>query len=56
MTASHRWTTTSSHVTSEGWVHYQRCVCGETRMLLDSAPVRVERPDRRDAVQPSGLE
>jgi hypothetical protein len=48
MTASHRWETTSSHVTSDGWVRYQRCVCGLTRVLLNSvaiggAPVRNDR-------------
>jgi len=40
MTATHRWETTSSHVTSEGWVRYQRCGCGATRVLLGSEPVR----------------
>jgi hypothetical protein len=39
MTAAHHWETTSSHVTSEGWVRYQRCLCGETRVLLNSEPV-----------------
>jgi hypothetical protein len=39
MTAPHRFETTSSHVTSEGWVTYQRCSCGETRVLLNSEPV-----------------
>jgi hypothetical protein len=39
MTATHRWETTSSHVTSEGWVRYQRCGCGATRVLLGSEPV-----------------
>jgi hypothetical protein len=39
MTASHRWETTSSHVTSEGWVRYQRCGCGATRVLLGAEPV-----------------
>ncbi|WP_165436479.1 hypothetical protein [Amycolatopsis suaedae] len=39
MTASHRWITTSAHVTSEGWVRYQRCHCGQTRVLLNDRPV-----------------
>jgi hypothetical protein len=39
---SHQWETTSSHVTSEGWVRYQRCDCGVTRVLLNA--------DRVDAV------
>jgi hypothetical protein len=33
---SHQWETTSSHVTSEGWVRYQRCDCGMTRVLLNA--------------------
>jgi hypothetical protein len=41
MTASHRWETTSSHVTSDGWVRYQRCACGLTRVLLGAEPVGV---------------
>jgi hypothetical protein len=45
MTASHRWETTSSHVTSDGWVRYQRCVCGLTRVLLNAEPVGVARND-----------
>ena len=40
MTATHRWETTSSHVTSEGWVRYQRCACGSTRVLLGTEPIR----------------
>jgi hypothetical protein len=39
MSAVHRWETTSSHVTSEGWVRYQRCGCGATRVLLGADPV-----------------
>ena len=39
MTASHRWENTSSHVTSEGWVRYQRCGCGATRVLLGTEPI-----------------
>ncbi len=41
MTATHRWETTSSHVTSEGWVRYQRCACGSTRVLLGAEPIGV---------------
>jgi hypothetical protein len=41
MTAEHRWETTSSHVTSEGWVRYQRCACGSTRVLLGAEPIGV---------------
>jgi hypothetical protein len=41
MTASHRFETTSSHVTSDGWIHYQRCVCGVTRVLLNTEPIGV---------------
>jgi hypothetical protein len=37
--AAHRWETTSSHVTSEGWVRYQRCACGVTRVLLNTERV-----------------
>ena len=33
MTATHRWTTVSSHHTSEGPVRYQRCGCGAWRAL-----------------------
>jgi hypothetical protein len=36
---SHRWQTASSHVTSEGWVRYQRCFCGAVRAVLNSEPV-----------------
>jgi hypothetical protein len=43
MTPSHRFETTSSHVTSQGWVVYQRCPCGETRVLLNSEPVGMIR-------------
>jgi hypothetical protein len=43
MTETHHWQTTSSHVTSEGWVIYQRCPCGETRVLLNSEPVGMIR-------------
>jgi hypothetical protein len=43
MTATHRFLTTSSHVTSEGWVVYQRCSCGETRVLLNAEPVGMIR-------------
>jgi hypothetical protein len=39
MSAVHRWVTTSSHVTSEGWVRYQRCACGSTRVLLGAEPI-----------------
>jgi hypothetical protein len=39
MSAVHRWETTSSHVTSEGWVRYQRCGCGATRVLLGADPI-----------------
>jgi hypothetical protein len=39
MSAAHRWETTSSHVTSDGWVSYQRCHCGATRVLLNTEPV-----------------
>jgi hypothetical protein len=41
MIAEHRWETTSSHVTSEGWVRYQRCACGSTRVLLGAEPIGV---------------
>lgn len=41
MSSSHRWETTSSHVTSDGWVRYQRCGCGATRVLLNADPVSV---------------
>ena len=41
MSAVHRWETTSSHVTSEGWVRYQRCACGSARVLLGAEPVGV---------------
>ncbi|WP_199560559.1 hypothetical protein [Nocardiopsis sp. L17-MgMaSL7] len=34
----HRWTTDSTHSTSEGMVTYQRCRCGEHRVAL-SAPI-----------------
>ncbi|MFE9244136.1 hypothetical protein [Nocardiopsis sp. NPDC006938] len=30
----HRWTTDSTHTTSEGVVIYQRCRCGEHRVAL----------------------
>jgi hypothetical protein len=50
MTAAHRWATTSSHVTSDGWVRYQACCCGQTRVLLNSEPIGVAtRNDRRRA-------
>ncbi|WP_281244449.1 hypothetical protein [Amycolatopsis xylanica] len=39
MAASHTWVTTSSHLTSEGWVVYQRCLCGETRIVLNKEAV-----------------
>jgi hypothetical protein len=39
MTAAHRWETMSSHVTSEGWVRYQRCPCGASRVLLGAEPI-----------------
>ncbi len=39
MTATHRWVTLSSHATSEGWVRYQRCACGSTRVLLGAEPI-----------------
>lgn len=45
MSASHRWVTTSSHVTSDGWVRYQRCACGLTRVLLNAEPVGTARND-----------
>jgi len=49
MTASHRFVTTSSHVTSDGWVHYQRCVCGVTRVLLNTESIGVvARSERND--------
>jgi hypothetical protein len=38
-TQAHQWETTSSHVTSEGWVRYQRCDCGVTRVLLNAERV-----------------
>jgi hypothetical protein len=44
---SHRWETTSSHVTSDGWVRYQRCLCGLTRVLLNTEPLGVV-PTRAD--------
>ncbi|MPZ82779.1 MAG: hypothetical protein GEV28_21200 [Actinophytocola sp.] len=63
MNASHRWETTSSHVTSDGWVRYQRCGCGcgATRVLLNTEPVSVEpigtavRNDRRNDRERSGV-
>lgn len=39
MTAAHHWETVSSHVTSQGWVRYQRCLCGATRVLLGAEPI-----------------
>jgi hypothetical protein len=36
---SHRWKTASSHLTSDGWVRYQRCFCGAVRTLLNSEPI-----------------
>jgi hypothetical protein len=42
--ASHRWTTTSSHLTSDGWVRYQRCLCGRTRILVNAEPIGVTAP------------
>lgn len=45
--ATHRFRTTSSHLTSEGWVLYQRCSCGQTRVLLNSEPVGMIRPPAR---------
>jgi hypothetical protein len=41
MTASHRFETTSNHLTSDGWVQYQRCLCGLTRVLLNTEPIGV---------------
>lgn len=38
-----RWTTASSHPTSEGWVSYQRCSCGAVRALVNAEPV-ITRP------------
>jgi hypothetical protein len=40
MTATHRWTTVSSHHTSEGPVRYQRCGCGAWRVLAAGADAR----------------
>jgi hypothetical protein len=39
--ASHRWETTSSHVTSDGWVRYQQCACGLIRVLLNTEAIGV---------------
>ncbi|MGW5877978.1 hypothetical protein ACWFMI_15685 [Nocardiopsis terrae] len=39
----HRWTTDSTHATSEGLVSYQRCRCGGHRVTL-SAPTTRSRP------------
>ncbi|MCT2583339.1 hypothetical protein [Actinophytocola gossypii] len=53
MTAAHRWETTSSHVTSDGWVRYQACLCGLTRVLLNAEPIGVAArndPPRREVV------
>lgn len=47
MTAAHRWETTSSHMTSDGWVHYQRCACGATRVLLGAEPLGMIRATTR---------
>ncbi|WP_017586722.1 hypothetical protein [Nocardiopsis ganjiahuensis] len=38
----HRWTTDSTHPTSEGVVTYQRCRCGEHRVAL-SPPITQAR-------------
>lgn len=41
----HRWTTDSTHPTSEGAVTYQRCACGEHRVTL-TPPIPQARPAR----------
>jgi hypothetical protein len=39
----HAWRTQSSHQTSEGVLHYQRCACGVWRVLVGSDRVLANR-------------
>lgn len=51
-TDRHHWRTVSSHVTSEGWVRYQKCPCGVSRMLLNAE--RIDALPAREAIVGQG--
>ena len=37
---NHSWKTRSTHATSEGRVHYQRCACGRWRVTLETTQIQ----------------